>query len=132
MGDRFRPEYAHSRCQGVTKNVITGANSHPDVLSVAGVDVTGTRVGYSSQGPGQLAHEKPDIAAYTHFVGSEAYGIGSADGGTSTACPVAAGCIAAIRTRVPPSRKSPADLFQAVRDTAVKSGGASGWSGDIG
>ena len=123
------------RCQGVTTNVITGANSHPDVLSVAGVDVTGARVGYSSQGPGEsnLAVEKPDIAAYTHFVGSEAYGIGSADGGTSTACPVAAGCIAAIRTRVPPSVTSPADLFQTVRDTAVKPlGGPPGWDDDIG
>ena len=55
-----------SRCQGVSTNVITGANSHPDVLSLAGVDIYKTRVGYSSQGPGNsnLDKLKPDIAAY--------------------------------------------------------------------
>ncbi len=122
------------RCQGSTTNVITGANSHPDVLCVAGVDVTDLRVGYSSKGPGNpnLAAEKPDVAAYTHFVGSEAYGAGSADGGTSTACPVAAGCIAAIRTKVSPSSVPPAQLFQAVRDTARKPAGPPGWDVDTG
>ena len=122
------------RCQGVTTDVITGANSHPNVLSIAGVDVTRNRVGYSSKGPGQsqLARNKPDIAAYTHFNGSDAFGVGSADGGTSTACPVAAGCVAAVRTNLPPSTVSPADLAQAVRDTAVKPSGATGWDNEIG
>lgn len=121
------------RCQGVTSNVITGANSHPDVLSVAGVDVTKVRVGYSSKGPGSpnLAMKKPDIAAYTHFNGSEAYGVGSADGGTSTACPVAAGCIASVRTKVPPSVVPPADMLDAARQTADNLG-QTAWNDEIG
>ncbi|WP_051760008.1 S8 family serine peptidase [Herbidospora cretacea] len=89
---------------------ITGANSHPAVLSVAGVDVTGERVGYSSQGPGRLADRKPDLAAYTHFAGSGAFGPGEPDSGTSAACPVAAGVVAAIRSRVPSTILSPSDL----------------------
>ena len=115
--------------------MITGANSHPDVLSVAGVDVTGMRVGYSSRGPGRakaLRMKNQTSLPIPHFVGSGAYGIGSADGGTSTACPVAAGCIAAIRTRVPPSLTSPANLFEAVRTTAVNPGGQTGWNADVG
>lgn len=122
------------RCQGVTTDVITGANSHPDVLSVAGVDINRDRVGYSSMGPGQapLATEKPDIAAYTHFNGSDAFGVGSPDGGTSTACPVAAGCVAAVRTSLPPSMMSSADLAEAVRDSAVKPTGPAGWDNEIG
>ena len=40
------------RCNGVTTQTIYGANSSPHVMSVAGVDTTKTRVGYSSTGPG--------------------------------------------------------------------------------
>jgi hypothetical protein len=82
------------RCQGVTTNSLVGANSSPFVHSVAGVDVTKIRVGYSTSGPGALFKLKPDIAAYTHFAGSGVY---AADGGTSAACPVAAGVVAAFR-----------------------------------
>lgn len=120
------------RCQGLTSNVITGANSHPAVLSVAGVDVSRARVGYSSVGPGALDPEKPDLAAFTHFHGSEAFGIGSADGGTSTACPVAAGAIAAVRTRTPPSLVDAAAMRQAARATAAKPGGPPGWDAGLG
>ena len=120
------------RCQGVSTGVINGANSHPDVLSVAGVDVSKNRVGYSSQGPGILASQKPDLAAYTHFNGSNAYGVGSADGGTSTACPVAAGCMASLRTRTPPSAVPPANMAAHFRSTAEKPGGGTGHDNDIG
>jgi hypothetical protein len=43
-----------------TERSIAGANSHPDVISIAGVSVRRERVGYSSQGPGRLAKQKPD------------------------------------------------------------------------
>ena len=120
------------RCRGVTSGQITGANSHPDVLTVAGNDVTGDRVGYSSQGPGAWHNDKPDLSTYTHFLGSEAFGSGSADGGTSTACPVAAGCVAALRTNTRPSVLSSAGLFDALRQTSLQPSGPSGWNADYG
>ena len=97
---------------------ITGANSHPRALSIAGVDTTGKRVGYSSQGPGRLAERKPDLCAYTHFAGSRAFGDSEPDSGTSAACPVAAGLVAAIRTRWPSTVLSPAQLRTLLRRTA--------------
>ena len=105
------------RCKFGPTRPICGANSHPAVLSVAGIDVGSKRVGYSSQGPGRLASRKPDISAYTHFAGSGVY---PADGGTSAACPVGAGVVAAIRAKVPPTKLAPAALrsliFKSARD----------------
>jgi hypothetical protein len=46
-----RADCPDSRCQGVTSNAIYGANGHPQVLCVAGVDTTKQRVGYSTIGP---------------------------------------------------------------------------------
>ncbi|MER5939917.1 S8 family serine peptidase [Streptomyces sp. NPDC001928] len=110
---------------------ITGANSHPRVLSVAGVDVHGKRVGYSSQGPGRLTSRKPDLAACTHFSGSEAFGAGSPDSGTSAACPVAAGVVAAVRTRLTPRQLSPAGMRTLLRRTA-NDAGVAGFDHDYG
>jgi subtilisin family serine protease len=61
------------RCRFSSARPICGANSHPSVLSVAGVDTGKRRVGYSSQGPGRLDPAKPDLSAYTHFRGSGVY-----------------------------------------------------------
>jgi subtilisin family serine protease len=101
-----------NRCQGVVGNTIYGANGHPSVITVAGVDVNHARVGYSSQGPGRLARNKPDLAGYTHFRGSGVY---AADGGTSAAAPVVAGVVAAVRTRRPFNAGNPATLPSALR-----------------
>jgi len=120
------------RCQGLTVGQITGANSHPAVLSVAGNDIDRDIVGYSSGGPGALSNVKPDISAYTHYLGSEAFGDGSADGGTSTACPLAAGCIAALRTNRPPGETGSAELFDTVRATAIQPPGQVGWDDRFG
>jgi subtilisin family serine protease len=109
-----------SQCAGIVKRTIYGANSHPSVLTVGGVTYKKERVGYSSQGPGRLATEKPDICAYTHFVGSDVY---SEDNGTSAACPVAAGVVAAIRTVYSPAELPPAQLRQIIRRTAEDLGG---------
>lgn len=106
------------RCGGVT-NVIYGANSSRSVLCVAGVDITGEWVGYSTQGPGLLEHLKPDIAGFTHFRGS---GVFPADSGTSAAAPVVSGLLAAVRTRVPPAGLEPPALRDLVRNTAWRAG----------
>lgn len=105
------------RCQGVTAMAIYGANSHPQVLSVAGVDVDKNRVGYSAIGPGRLARQKPDISGYTHFKGSGVY---SADGGTSAASPVVAGVVAAVRSKLPYSPDRPGSSPAAIRNMVTK------------
>ncbi|MCB9958746.1 MAG: S8 family serine peptidase [Rhodospirillaceae bacterium] len=97
---------------------IFGANGYQDVLCVGGVDVENRLVPYSCSGPGMWSHDKPDLAAPTHFLGSEARGTGTADVGTSTSCPVAAGCVAALRTKLPAQRMSPTDLADVLRQTA--------------
>ncbi|MCM6775875.1 S8 family peptidase [Nocardia sp. CDC159] len=102
---------------------ISGANSHPSVLSIAGVDTGKQRVGYSSQGPGRLADRKPDVCSYTHFSGSQAFGADEPDTGTSAACPVAAGLIAAIRTKYSATALPPAQLRALVQRTALDRGG---------
>ena len=127
------------RCAGWVSGapVITGANSHPETLCAGGVDINRAVVGYSSHGPGSLTHDKPDLASYTHFLGSEAYGSGQPDGGTSAACPVLAGAVAALRSIYPH------DAANANRHTAkvcgwiknncgVNPSGALGWTPDLG
>jgi subtilisin family serine protease len=95
---------------------------------VAGVDTGKRRVGYSSQGPGRLDPAKPDLSAYTHFRGSGVY---PADGGTSAACPVAAGVVAAVREQYPASVLSPAELRALLAKTAEDLGGT-GFDHDFG
>jgi subtilisin family serine protease len=101
---------------------VCGANSHGRVLSVAGIDTRRKRVGYSSQGPGRLAPQKPDLAAYTHFKGSEVFAP-DPDGGTSAACPVLAGLVAAVRTKYSATRLPPAGLRALLFKTARDLGG---------
>jgi Subtilase family len=101
------------RCQGTTANAIYGANGHPSVLTIAGVDISKKRVGYSTQGPGRLSRYKPDLCGYTHFQGSGVY---AADGGTSAATPVVAGVVAAVRTKRPYSPGNPFVSPSAVRN----------------
>ena len=107
---------------------IHGANSHPDVVSVAAVTVTDRRLGYSSQGPGALYARKPDLAGFSHFVGSGVY---PADGGTSAASPVAAGVADALRQGFATDRLAPAQLKRLLQRTARDLGG-SGWDFDLG
>ncbi len=108
-------ECPDSRCEGETEQGIYGANSHSAVLCVAGVSINDVRLGYSTQGPGRLETNKPDISAYTHFEGSDVY---DADGGTSAACPVAAGVIASIRSKYSAADLSPAQLRNLLRRSA--------------
>lgn len=121
------------RCQNQVTDTITGANSLPEVLTLAGCDTNDQRVGYSSQGPAipGMGQNKPDLTAYTHFLGSEAFGTGTADSGTSTSCPVTAGCVAALRTKVSPTATPPAALNAQLTATARQVVGT-GWNKDYG
>jgi len=120
----------------VTNGSIRGANAYAEVLTVAGCDVNDQRVGYSSQGPAVSFYpsptpDKPDLTAYTHFLGSQVFGEREPDRGTSTACPIAAGCVAALRTKLSASAIPSMKMFDALRDTARPIGTA-GWNKDYG
>ena len=125
---------ADGRCQGRTAGAIMGANAHAEVLTLAGCDTFDQRVGYSSQGPSiaGMPQQKPDLTTYTHFLGSEAFGPGSPDSGTSAACPVAAGCVAALRTKASPANTPPTNLFAQLYTTARPAAGQTAWNGDYG
>jgi subtilisin family serine protease len=111
---------------------ILGANSLDSVLTVGAARADGIWAGYSSQGPGQFPaygggpQEKPDVAAPAHFgMLDTAHRLA---GGSSAASAVAAGVVAALRTRwddtVLPSPK----LFRRLRNTAWQPDGSSGWN----
>jgi subtilisin family serine protease len=124
-------ECPDNRCE-FKQRPVCGANSHPKVLSVAGVDHKKRRIGYSSQGPGRLAAQKPDISGYTDFRGSGVYvPQWGADSGTSAACPVVAGVVAAVRSKYSAARISPAQLRSLVYKTAEDLGGT-GYDRDYG
>ncbi|NUR84280.1 MAG: S8 family serine peptidase [Nonomuraea sp.] len=110
-------ECKDSRCAWPNRP-IGGANSHPRVLSIGGVDTQNERVGYSSQGPGRLTPRKPDVCGYTHFSGSKAFGDDEPDSGTSAATPVVAGLVAAVRSKWPSTRLSSSQLRALLRRTA--------------
>lgn len=105
------------RCRGKTDGGIYGANSHPEVICVGGVDNEKQHVGYSTSGPGCIEDAKPDVVSYTHFEGSGVY---EYDGGTSAACPVAAGVVAAMRSVLPRDPDNENTSAKAMRDLLKK------------
>lgn len=109
-----------SRCKGDTTETIVGANALAQVLTIAGCDLNEERVGYSSLGPAVtgMAHKKPDIAAFTHFIGSQHLGSAKPDVGTSTSAPIVSGCLAAIRTIAKRKDWTPADIKKILLSTA--------------
>ncbi|HEX2203818.1 MAG TPA: S8 family serine peptidase [Longimicrobium sp.] len=105
---------------------IHGANSHPAVVSVAAATVQDDHLGYSSEGPGGLSAQTPDITGFSHF-----RGLTPIDGGTSAACPVVGGVLAALRSS-PRGRTLPArEMKRHLLDAARRVHGA-GWSPQYG
>ena len=119
-----------AKCRDITNGTISGANAIDSVITVAGCNILDEHVGYSSHGPGieGMIEQKPDLAGYTHFLGSEALGAGVPDKGTSTACPIVSGCIASLRTRLSSSNVSPILMKSRLRTTARQTAGEVGWN----
>jgi hypothetical protein len=123
-GNNCGPSCASPTCLSKTAGMIMGAATYDEVLTVGGCDTNDELVGYSSHGPSipllpnHVPKQKPDITAYTHFLGSRTRGILRPDTGVSAACPVAAGCVAALRTQLRPAQVPPTVLFQALKQTA--------------
>jgi hypothetical protein len=115
-------------CLSQTSGMIMGANSYAEVLTIGGCDISDKLVGYSSRGPSiaGMSREKPDLVAYTHFLGSKTQRIYRPDAGVSAACAVAAGCVAALRTKLSPDIVAPSELFAMLRSTARNPAGP-GW-----
>jgi len=103
---------------------ISGANSYSEVMTVGAVRVDGVPTGYSSQGPGMIATgpEKPDLCTPAQFHDDDDPGWISS--GTSAACAIAAGVVAALRTKTLGTNKTPADLITALRSSANPPDGA--------
>jgi hypothetical protein len=101
---------------------IHGANSHPQVLTVGAVRSDGLWVGYSAEGPGTLAECKPDLCAPSLFREALLPFDGEDNSGTSAACGLAAGVVAAARARLDWNQMTPARLRQLLRNTATVQG----------
>lgn len=110
---------------------ILGANSLASVITVTAVTVHDEPLGYASSGPGSIAPEKPDLAAPSHFDGT---GVGAKpDMGTSAACAVAAGVVAALRSIPTKSAVSPYALKALLQSHARQPAGVTpGWNQQTG
>jgi hypothetical protein len=126
------------RCGGVDRGPgrsIWGANALPEVITTGAVLTNEMWAGYSSQGPGPningLARDKPDLCAPSNF--RETYDAAVYNSGTSTACAMTAGIVAALRSEpnwyqnyVPPAK-----MLRALTHSARKTHGTS-WNGRLG
>jgi hypothetical protein len=110
---------------------IWGGNSSSAVITTGAVLTNDMWLGYSSQGPGQerLGYEKPDFCAPSQF--SETTDAHMLNTGTSTACGLTAGVVAALRRGWDPLNVSPQALKHVLTDTARKIQGPA-WNGRIG
>jgi hypothetical protein len=123
---------------------IYGANSHPRVLTFGAVRADGMWLGYSSQGPGQSrldspqagqpkrAHDKPDLCVPSQFCeNDDAF---TTNTGTSAACALATGVVAALRGKWYADQQpqpSPDELKELLIRTARKTHGPN-WDGRFG
>jgi hypothetical protein len=105
---------------------IWGANSFHRVLTVGAVRTDGRWIGYSSQGPGQpklgpepdsqAINQKPDFCVPSGFV--EDHDAHTVNRGTSAATGIAAGVVAALRSKWDATAVKPERLQQVLNATA--------------
>lgn len=103
---------------------IRGANGLERVISVGAVNKNDEWIGYSSQGPSTFFHEKPDICGFSHFTGHF-----NSDSGTSAACPVVAGVLAALKAGIPNLSQ---DRARAVLKQSARQPGSNPWNDRFG
>ena len=124
----FAPDYRAGVYDRGPGGSIFGANGLPEVLTVGAVTPSGDWIGASSQGPepaglrgpDHSAPRKPDICAPSWFrFADDAHAVVT---GTSGACAVAAGVVAALRRNVGPADVPPAELIEHLRATAAPKG----------
>jgi Subtilase family len=99
---------------------IWGANSLASVLTAGAVRADSIWLGYSAQGPGQphLGPDKPDFCAASQFCeDDDAFSINT---GTSAACGMTGGIVAALRSRWDSTTVSPGVLKDILNQTARK------------
>ncbi len=113
-------------------NSIFGANSHPKVITVGAVRSDTMWLGYSSQGPGQpnLCPDKPDFCAPSQFC--ETADATTINDGTSAACALATGTVAALRSKWDASDISPASLKNILKMTATDLHEGTDWEHRLG
>jgi len=100
---------------------IFGANSHPKVLTVGACRSDRVWLGYSSQGPGTLDPNKPDLCAPSEF--TEDTNLATVNRGTSAACALTAGIVACLRSRWNSKSVSPGELKDILNRTATNENG---------
>jgi hypothetical protein len=129
---------ASRRCGGVDRGPrrsIWGANALPEVITTGAVLTNEMWAGYSSQGPGpginSLGLYKPDLCAPSNF--RETNDAAVFNTGTSTACAMTAGIVAALRSEPKwyQNYVSPARMLSALTDSARETHGNS-WNGKLG
>jgi hypothetical protein len=129
------------RCGGMDQGPgrsIWGANSYYRVLTIGAVRVDGAWIGYSSQGPGQPRlgapsrpgiNRKPDLCFPSGF--AEDFDVHTLNRGTSAATAVAAGVVAALRSRWGPQAVKP-ELMQLVLKATARLPLSGSWDPRLG
>ena len=119
---------ASGTCLSKTDQMIMGANTYDEVLTVGGCDTNDRMVGYSSRGPSiaGMYQDKPDLVAYTHFLGSKTVGMDVPDTGVSLP---ARWRRVALLPYAPDLTRAPCLLLACsnLRDTAYLPSGGTGW-----
>ncbi|MFI5014971.1 MAG: S8 family serine peptidase [Hyphomicrobiales bacterium] len=133
---QFYPDNRCGVCDRGPGSSIYGANSHPQVITTGAVRTDVRWLGTSSQGPGAIDPCKPDLCAPSNFREDQNAFTGNtaepyvgltgspfiASTGTSAACGVTAGIVAALRSNPQwdPATVSPSQMKQVLMNTARK------------